>query len=72
MFLLASGITDTKRQRTLLLYTAGQRVREIFKQIPNTGDDNNFTMAKKKLTEYFQPQTNCRYEVYRFLQTNQN
>ena len=55
MFLLASGITDTKRQLTLLLYTAGPRVREIFKQITNTGDDNNFTTAKEKLTEYFQP-----------------
>ena len=26
MFLLASGITDTKRQRALLFYTAGPRV----------------------------------------------
>ena len=30
MLLLASGITDTKRQRALLLYTAGPRVRETF------------------------------------------
>ena len=29
-------------------------------------------MAKEKLTEYFQPQTNRRYEVYRFRQTKQN
>ena len=72
MFLLASGITDTKRQRALLLYTAGPRVREIFKQIPNNGDENNFNTAKEKLTEYFQPQTNRRYEVYRFRQTKQN
>ena len=70
MFLLDSGIIDTKCQQTLLLYTVGPRVREIFKQIPNTGDDNNFTTAKEKLTECFQPQTNCRYEVYRFRQTN--
>ena len=61
MFLLASGITDTKRQRALLLYTAGPRVREIFKQIPNNGDENNFNTAKEKLAEYFQPQTNRRY-----------
>ena len=63
MFPLAIGITDTKRQRALLLYTAGLRVREIFKQIPNNGDENNFKTAKEKLTEYFQPQTNRRYEV---------
>ena len=72
MFLSASGITDTKRQRALLLYNAGPRVREIFKQIPKNGEDNNFKTAKEKLTEYFQPQTNRRYEVYRFRQTKQN
>ena len=33
MFILASGITDHKRKRALLLYQAGQRVREIFRQI---------------------------------------
>ncbi len=32
MFLTASGITDAKRKRALLLYQAGPRVREIFKQ----------------------------------------
>ena len=72
MFLLASGITNTKRQRALFLYTAGPRVREIFKQIPSNEDENNFKMAKEKLTEYFQPQTNRRYKVYRFRQTKQN
>ena len=34
MFLLASGINDPKRQRALLLYEAGHRVREIFRQNP--------------------------------------
>ena len=29
-FLLASGIMDKKRQRTLFLYEAGPQVREIF------------------------------------------
>ena len=38
MFLVANGITDTTRKRALLLYQAGPRVREIFRQIPNTGD----------------------------------
>ena len=31
MFILARGITDPKRKRALLLYQAGQRVREIFR-----------------------------------------
>ena len=29
-FLLASGITDKRRQKALLLYQAGPRIREIF------------------------------------------
>ena len=30
MFIIASGITDPKRKRALLLYQAGPRIREIF------------------------------------------
>ena len=33
MFLTASGITDTKRKRALLLYQAGATVREIFEYL---------------------------------------
>ena len=66
MFLLASGITDEKRKRALLLYQAGQRVGEIFRQIPETGTDSDYKIAKDKLTEYFEPQKNRRYKVYRF------
>ena len=41
MFLTASGITDAKRKRALLLYQAGPRVREIFKQLTDTGNDDD-------------------------------
>ena len=71
MFLLASGITDAKRQRALLLYQAGHRVREIFRQIPDTGDASDYTTAKTKLKEYFEPQQNRRYAVYQFRQAKQ-
>ena len=70
-FLVASGISDTKQQRALLLYQAGPRIREIFKQIPDTGDADDFDTAKAKLTEYFEPQKNRRYEVFRFRQAKQ-
>ena len=66
IFLLASGVTDTKRQRALLLYQAGARVREIFKQLPDTGEDKDYDIAKAKLLAHFEPQKNRRYEVYRF------
>ena len=71
MFILASGITDEKRKRALLLYQAGQRVREIFHQLPNTGTAADYKTATDKLTEYFEPQKNRRYEVYRFRQATQ-
>ena len=72
MFLLASGITDTKRQRALLLYTARIRVREIFKQIPNKGEDNNFKTANEEPNKYFQLQTNFQKKFYRFCEAKQN
>jgi len=71
MFLVASGITDSKHKRALLLYQAGSRVREIFKQLPDTGADGDFDTAKEKLCQYFEPQKNRRYEVHRFRQATQ-
>ena len=70
-FLLASGITDAKRQRALLLYQAGPRVREIFAQLPETGAEDDFDLAKQTLTDYFEPQKNKSYEVYYFRETKQ-
>ena len=56
MFILASGITDPKRKRALLLYQAGQRVREILRQIPDTGTADDYETAKTKLKAHFEPQ----------------
>jgi hypothetical protein len=39
MYLTVSWITDSKRKRALLLNQAEPRVREIVKQIPETGTD---------------------------------
>ena len=71
MFIIASGIIDPKRKRALLLYQAGPRIREIFKQIPDTGNDDDYEKAKDKLREHFEPQKNRRYEVYRFRKATQ-
>ena len=70
-FLVPSGITDKKQQRALLLYHAGPRIRGIFKQLHDTGDADAFDTAKIKLTEYFEPQKNRRYEVFCFRQAKQ-
>jgi hypothetical protein len=69
MYLVATGITDKKRQRAFLLYQAGARVRVIFRQLSDTGDDLEAAVAK--LNEYFEPQKHRLYEVYKFRQAAQ-
>jgi hypothetical protein len=56
MYITASGIMDSKQKRALLLYQAELRVREILKQIPETGTDADYDIAKQKLKAYFDPQ----------------
>ena len=65
-YLIASNITDKKRQHALLLYETGQRVREIFHQLPDTKGDDAFDTAVTKLTSYFEPQKNKLFKVYTF------
>ncbi|XP_028412511.1 uncharacterized protein LOC114541021 [Dendronephthya gigantea] len=71
-FLTASNITNKTRQRALLLYQAGPRVREIFRHFPDPGNDDDFDKATELLTEYFEPQKNRLYEVYKFRQAKQS
>ena len=44
MFLLASGVQDNKQERVLLLYQAGSRVHEIFRQITETGTGDGISL----------------------------
>ncbi len=70
-YLVANGITDKKRQQALLLHQAGPRVREIFRQLPDTGENDDIDTAIEKLNSYFEPQKHRLYEVYKFRQTRQ-
>ena len=45
VYIVASGITDNGRKRPLLLYMAGARVREIFSNLPDTGESEDFNIA---------------------------
>lgn len=71
MFTTAAGVTDTTRKHALLLYQAGSRVRETFGQLENTGANDANDTVKAKLTAYFEPQINRRYDVYCFRQAHQ-
>ena len=68
-YLVASNITNDKRKRALLLYQAGSRVREIFRNLEETGED--FDTAVTKLNDFFKPQKNRLFEVYKFRQAVQ-
>ena len=46
-------------------YFAGARVHEIFRQLNDTGTDDDYDIAKAKLKEHFKAQKNHRYEVFK-------
>ena len=71
MFILTSSITDPKRKPASLLYQAGQRVREIFRQLQDAGTEADYDTAKTKLQEYLEPQQNHWYALHRFRQAKQ-
>ena len=71
MYIVASGITDRKRKKALLPYNAGQRVREIFEQLEDTGDDKDYKTAKATLKAHFERRMNRSNEVCTFLQGKQ-
>jgi hypothetical protein len=68
-YLRASGVTDQKQKRAVLLHLAGPDVQEIFETLPNTGDD--YKTALEKLNEYFQPKRNIPFERHVFRQASQ-
>ena len=52
MFIRAFGTTNNACKRALLLYQSGSRIRDIFAQLPDTGEANDFDTAKDKLTQH--------------------
>ncbi len=69
-FLVASNVTDKKRQRALLLHLAGPEVQEVFETLSDTGDD--YATALDKLNVYFNPQKNIPFERHTFRQAAQD
>ena len=68
------AVGNTKRQRALLLHYAEESVNEIFETLPDTDageDENPFEKAVTALTNYFTPEKNREYEVYRFRKAKQ-
>ena len=68
---MASNTKGPSRKRALLLYQAGPEVHEIFKTLPNTGDEKDFDKAVQALTKNFEPEKNRIYQTYMFRQATQ-
>ena len=45
-YIRASGISDQKQKRAILLHLAGAEVQEIFETLPETGDDYKTALEK--------------------------
>ena len=72
--LLAMNITNAIRKKAMLLHYVGEEVNEIFDtlDVPEaTEEEDVFRKAEKALREYFTPQKNLEFEVYKFRQAKQ-
>ena len=69
-YIRASGISDQKQKRAILLHLAGAEVQEIFKTLPDTGDD--YKTALEKLNAHFNPCKNIAFERHVFRQATQS
>ena len=72
MYLAAHDVKDPTRKRALLLYSAGEEVSDIFKTLPDQGEEKEYKKAVAALNAYFQPKVNKTYETYMFRNATQN
>ncbi|XP_028414242.1 uncharacterized protein K02A2.6-like [Dendronephthya gigantea] len=68
-YIRASGISDQKQKRAILLHLAGADVQEIFETLPDTGED--YKTALEKLNQHFNPCKNIAFERHVFRQATQ-
>jgi len=72
MYLAAHDVKDTTSKRALLLYSAGEEVRDIFETFTDQGEEKDYAKAFTALNGYFQPKVNKTYEIYMFRNATQN
>ena len=69
---LLANITDPTQKRAVLLSLSGPGVQELFDTLPDTGEDKDFEVAVKKLSDNFAPKQNADFEIYNFRQAIQS
>ena len=69
-YIVAKNIQNDKRMKAMLLHYAGEAVFEL-SDVVGVIENDNFAETKRKLTEYFRPQCNEEYEIFKFRQAEQ-
>ena len=71
-YITATGITDDKQMRSLLLFCAGDAVHEDIRQLTrSTRSRRLYKATLKLLTDHFSPKKNRTFEIYTFRQAKQ-
>ena len=63
-YITATGITDDKQMRSLLLFCAGDAVHEVFDSLPGAQEAEDDKVTLKLLTDHFLPKKNRTFEIY--------
>ena len=73
LFVMASGINNVDQKKALLLYIAGEEVREIYRAMPANANNvvDTYDSIIRKLDDYFKPKKNLSYERYVFKKAKQ-
>ena len=67
---IASGVTDNKQDRAVLLHMGGHQLQKLFQTLPDTGEDNNYDKCAQALDKYFEVQKIFPKERENFLSTS--
>ena len=64
-YALAKNIQNDKRIKAMLLHCADEDVFEL-SDVVGVVENDNLAETKRKLTEYFRPQCNEEYDIFKF------
>ena len=69
-YIVAKNIQNDKIIKSMLLHYVGEAVFEL-SDVVGVIENDNFAETKRKLTEYFRPQCNEEYEIFKFSRAEQ-
>ena len=74
IYIAATGVTDVKQKKALLLYLAGKDVKDIYKTLkPKEGEnEDTYKTVCENLNGHFKPKNNITYERYIFKEEKRN